>query len=197
MALHIYLMRHGETLFNTRRVEQGQCDSPLTENGIHQAEAAGLYFRRHHISFDARYASALERACDTMEIITKEPYIRRHDLKEISLGTKEAVSVDEEPPYPYGDYYVQFGGEGLNAFRKRIFHAIEDIAGKEYDGNPSKTVLIVSHGMAMRQFLNQIHGPDEVPSNCGIAHITYDGSDFCFLELIDPLNAERADIFSP
>ena len=30
----IYLMRHGETLFNTMDVNQGQCDSPLTENGI-------------------------------------------------------------------------------------------------------------------------------------------------------------------
>jgi probable phosphoglycerate mutase len=30
----LYLMRHGETLFNIRRKIQGWCDSPLTENGI-------------------------------------------------------------------------------------------------------------------------------------------------------------------
>lgn len=30
----IYLMRHGETLFNVMDVNQGQCDSPLTENGM-------------------------------------------------------------------------------------------------------------------------------------------------------------------
>lgn len=30
----IYLMRHGETLFNVMDVNQGPCDSPLTENGM-------------------------------------------------------------------------------------------------------------------------------------------------------------------
>ena len=40
----IYLMRHGETLFNTMDVNQGQCDSPLTENGICQAQKAKAWF---------------------------------------------------------------------------------------------------------------------------------------------------------
>lgn len=40
----IYLMRHGETLFNTMDVNQGQCDSPLTENGIRQAQKAKAWF---------------------------------------------------------------------------------------------------------------------------------------------------------
>ena len=44
----IFLMRHGETLFNVMDVNQGQCDSPLTENGINQALAAksGLRIRK-------------------------------------------------------------------------------------------------------------------------------------------------------
>lgn len=193
MPLHVYLMRHGETLFNTRRVEQGFCDSPLTEEGIRQAQCARLYFEKNHIFFDARYASTLERACDTMEIITDQPYVRRHDLKEINLGTMEAVSVDKEPSYPYGDYYVQFGGEGLEAFRKRIFRAMKDIAEMEYDLNPDRTVLVVSHGMAMRQFLNQINGPDQVPSNCGIARILFDDAGFHFMELIDPLQDQNEE----
>ena len=37
----LYLMRHGETLFNQRRKIQGWCDSPLTEKGIEQAQKAG------------------------------------------------------------------------------------------------------------------------------------------------------------
>lgn len=37
---HLYMMRHGQTLFNVRRRIQGSCDSPLTELGIKQAEAA-------------------------------------------------------------------------------------------------------------------------------------------------------------
>ena len=38
--MKLYLMRHGETLFNTQKRVQGWCDSPLTENGILQAEQA-------------------------------------------------------------------------------------------------------------------------------------------------------------
>ena len=30
----IYLMRHGETLFNLMDINQGQCDSPLTEKEL-------------------------------------------------------------------------------------------------------------------------------------------------------------------
>ena len=33
-----YLVRHGETHFNVLHRLQGQCDSPLTENGIKQAK---------------------------------------------------------------------------------------------------------------------------------------------------------------
>ena len=32
--MKLYLIRHGETLFNTQKRVQGWCDSPLTENGI-------------------------------------------------------------------------------------------------------------------------------------------------------------------
>lgn len=44
MKKTLYLMRHGQTLFNKRRKVQGWCDSPLTELGIKQAEAAANYF---------------------------------------------------------------------------------------------------------------------------------------------------------
>ncbi len=44
--MKLYLMRHGETLFNTQKRVQGWCDSPLTENGIWQAEQAKQYFAK-------------------------------------------------------------------------------------------------------------------------------------------------------
>lgn len=36
----LYLVRHGFTNFNMRHIIQGWVDSPLTERGIKQAEAA-------------------------------------------------------------------------------------------------------------------------------------------------------------
>ena len=69
MKKTLYLMRHGQTLFNLRKKIQGSCDSPLTEEGIRQAKIAKKYFEDNEITFDAAYSSTQERASDTLEII--------------------------------------------------------------------------------------------------------------------------------
>lgn len=183
----IYLMRHGETLFNTMDVNQGQCDSPLTANGIHQAEAARDWFQSQGIRFDSVYASTAERACDTAEIVSGGmPYTRRKDLKEIFLGTKEASPNRENPTYPYGDYFVAFGGEDLDAFTKRIYGAVKAAA----EEAPGETVLIVSHGMAIRRFLTCVPSEDKALSgfigNCGIVKLRYADGEFQVEDIINP-----------
>ncbi|WP_288226655.1 phosphoglycerate mutase family protein, partial [uncultured Enterococcus sp.] len=59
MKKKLYLMRHGETLFNQLKKVQGACDSPLTENGIQQALRAKSYFKETGIHFDHLYACLL------------------------------------------------------------------------------------------------------------------------------------------
>ena len=180
----IYLMRHGQTLFNIMKLNQGQCDSPLTSDGIRQAEEARDWYQTHHIRFDAVYSSTAERACDTAEIVTDHlPYTRCKGLKEILLGTKEASPCSENPTYPYGDYFVPFGGEGLDAFTQRIYNAVHDIAEKS-DGS---TILIVSHGQAIRRFLTVLNvQPDFLLGNCGIVQLCYDAGQFTVEQIIDP-----------
>ena len=56
MKKDLYLMRHGQTLFNVRRKIQGWCDSPLTENGVKQAkwlrpEGVDAWFKERIIWF--------------------------------------------------------------------------------------------------------------------------------------------------
>lgn len=51
-------------------VNQGQCDSPLTENGINQALAAKEWFKNQKIHFDSVYSSTAERACDTAWLVS-------------------------------------------------------------------------------------------------------------------------------
>lgn len=46
MIKKLYLMRHGETLFNVLKKVQGACDSPLTEKGIQQAKLARDFFKK-------------------------------------------------------------------------------------------------------------------------------------------------------
>lgn len=183
----IYLMRHGETLFNTMNLNQGQCDSPLTENGIQQAKEAGKWFESQGVRFDTVYSSTSERACDTAELVSGGMlYTRCKNLKEIFLGTKEAAPNVENPEYPYGDYFVAFGGEDLDAFTERIYQAMEEIAEQEN----GQTILVVSHGMAIRRFLTKFPEATERMNgfigNCGIVKLAYDKGKFMVEEIINP-----------
>ena len=75
MVKIVYLMRHGQTLFNELKKVQGWCDSPLTELGKEQARQARQYFQSQGIQFGQAYASTQERACDTLEIIITVSFI--------------------------------------------------------------------------------------------------------------------------
>lgn len=62
-------MRHGQTVFNLKGKIQGASDSPLTNHGIEQAQAAARYFENNHIEFDTLFSSSQERACDTLRML--------------------------------------------------------------------------------------------------------------------------------
>jgi broad specificity phosphatase PhoE len=70
----IYLVRHGETTWNRIGRQQGHDDSPLTENGIEQARAAGKTLRREvpDIGSVCLETSPLGRARHTALIIADE-----------------------------------------------------------------------------------------------------------------------------
>jgi Fructose-2,6-bisphosphatase len=50
MGKTLYLMRHGQTLFNRQHKIQGACDSPLTVKGIADAKKVGNYFKKIKLS---------------------------------------------------------------------------------------------------------------------------------------------------
>lgn len=146
----IYLMRHGQTLFNKLHKIQGASDSPLTAKGIRQAEIARDHFKKEEINFDVAYLSTSERASDTLEIIygQDKDYHRLKGMKEWDFGSFEAESEHLNPPLPYGDFFAGYGGEREVDFRARISQAVKEIA----DKHPDETVLIVGHGGAIAQF---------------------------------------------
>lgn len=188
MKKTLYLMRHGQTLFNLRKKIQGSCDSPLTNEGIRQAKVAGKYFKDNEITFDAAYSSTQERACDTLEIVTnnKMRYERLKGLKEWNFGLFEGESEDLNPKHPnertYGDFFVNFGGESNKNVEKRMQETLTRIM--EKDGN--NTVLAVSHGGACYNFFLK-NAPD-IPftglPNCAIFKYEYEDGKFTFIELI-------------
>lgn len=184
----LYLMRHGQTLFNVLKRKQGWCDSPLTETGIEQARRAGAWFADNEVVLDHAYASTSERACDTMELVVPGmPYERVKGLKEWNFGTFEGLTEDTNPPLPYGDFYVPFGGEGEMELRARLMGTIEDIMRRP--GHES--VLAVSHGAACAQVLRAL-GYDwrqdgKRLGNCCIIQLGYTPEDGFSVEgLVNP-----------
>ncbi|MDN6639347.1 MAG: phosphoglycerate mutase family protein, partial [Tetragenococcus sp.] len=100
MSKKLYLMRHGQTLFNQLKRVQGACDSPLTSLGKDQAKQARDYFLQEQVQFDAAYSSTQERACDTMEIVqADDSYIRKKGLKEWNFGLYEGAPEYLNPPH--------------------------------------------------------------------------------------------------
>ncbi|WP_088040608.1 histidine phosphatase family protein [Bacillus sp. EAC] len=185
MKKTLYLMRHGQTLFNKRRKVQGWCDSPLTELGIKQAETAAKYFKDHNIVFDHAYCSTSERASDTLEIVTDLPYSRLKGLKEWNFGTFEGESEDLNPQLPYGDFFVKFGGEDQIELQKRIATTCQNIMEED-----NEVVLAVSHGAACRNFMrcwehtSSITQQDRI-GNCCILKFEYENKEFKLVEIIN------------
>lgn len=182
-----YFVRHGQTLWNSSGRYQGATDVPLSEIGKEQAEKAAAWFRDVHL--DAVYSSDLSRAKDTAETIarTKGLSVSLHPgLREISFGDWEGLTYDEiearwsggiEAMYNHPATVRISGGESFGDVEKRTMAAMKDIIaevgmgdngrGDEWEEN-GKTVLIVSHGGALRTIF------------CGLLGITVDKAwDFC------------------
>ena len=184
MKKTLYLMRHGQTLFNVRRKIQGWCDAPLTDLGREQATYAAKYFKENDIAFDAAYSSTAERASDTLEIITDMAYTRSKGLKEWNFGTFEGESEDLNPALPYGDFFTKYGGEEESELRNRVAETLHEIMNIENHD----TVLAVSHGAACAQFArhwekNSEVGPARGLKNCCILKFEFENDEFKLVEI--------------
>lgn len=160
MKKDLYLMRHGQTLFNVRRRIQGWCDSPLTELGKQQALKAKEYLK--DISFDHYYSSTSERCCDTIELIIGDHYYKRlKGLKERNFGLFEGESEDLNPHFDdfgYDDLFPHYGGERKEDVQKRLKETLTDVMDKE----DHQTVLALSHAGACMCFLSTVIDPEEI-----------------------------------
>lgn len=186
----LYLMRHGQTLFNVLERIQGWCDSPLTELGQEQARQAGAWLHSQNIPFDHAYASTAERACDTLELaMPGMPYERVKGLRECYFGKFEGQSESLNPQPPYGDFFVQFGGERDVEVRDRMVSTITELMRRPEHEN----VLMVSHAGASIHFMEAWTDPMAILKskplgNCCVAIYDFDGdATFSFVDLVNPV----------
>lgn len=149
MKVTFYFVRHGETLFNRKGRIQGVCDSPLTGNGIKQAEKAGEALKE--IYFDRAYVSPSERAMDTAELILngrKTEAEITDGLHEFDFGRFEGTRFTSHPDeirrcFDLRDFSSVEGETEADA-AARIRETLDRITAGCEDGD---RVLLVSHGM--------------------------------------------------
>jgi broad specificity phosphatase PhoE len=150
--MELWLVRHGESTWNSARRFQGGRDAPLSPRGRRQARAlaAGLA----PVRFDALYSSPLRRARDTAAPCGAALGLEAvpvADLREIGLGDWEGLTLETVLAQD-GDRYERWlreplahaprNGEPMTALAARVQDALARLVAR----HPGGRVLVVSHG---------------------------------------------------
>ena len=178
----IYIVRHGLTEWNKLKKLQGAADVPLAKEGILLAEKTGEALK--DVKFDICFTSPLSRARQTAECVLGDrnvPIIPDKRIQEINFGDLEGDCV-RDAEGNYIDPQVEiFFRDPVNFKRPENGEDIFDVIARTKDfweektSDPSladKTVLVASHGCAVRALLQNIyHDPENfwhgcVPPNC-------------------------------
>jgi len=155
----IYLLRHGETLWNTEGRYQGQLDSALTLKGERQAKENALKLSKYIDIKEVKFfSSPLGRAKATAKIIAKSnglessQIIFEQDIQEFNYGifegkTKEyckevyAKEFAEREANKFS--YVLEGGESYVKVFERLRRWLSSVQDEE-------VIVVVAHEMINR-----------------------------------------------
>lgn len=165
----LFILRHGETLWNRDRRFQGRLDSPLTENGRDQARRYGAALRR---ALGGRpptlVSSPLGRAVETMRLACAaagwdaQACRLDPDLQEISLGQFDGLTRDEIPDFAdlvarheaFGSFFFHCpGGETWDEVALRIDRAFGRI-------DPAADTVVFLHGVTGKMLRGRALGLD-------------------------------------
>ena len=160
--LELWLVRHGETVWNAAGRVQGRSDPELSETGCEQARRLGS--RLEHTAFTAVVSSDLQRAVQTAKLALPDAPLQTDPrLRELDFGAWEgrtwgevAAADPEALTAWYANPYVNAptGGEGYAALVRRTRGWSESLP-------KSGRVLAFTHGGPIRGLLYTLTGvPD-------------------------------------
>lgn len=171
----LFLVRHGQSLWNLENRFTGWKDIDITETGIEEAKEAGLALKGERI--DIAFTSALIRAQHTLSIILNEignpdiPVVKDKALNERSYGNLEGLN-KAETALKYGDEQVHIwrrsfdvvppGGESLKDTYNRVIPYFESQIRPLL--KQGENVLIVAHGNSLRALIMYLEhlSPEEI-----------------------------------
>jgi broad specificity phosphatase PhoE len=157
-ASALWLVRHGESTWNTLGLAQGhRDDAELTRRGTEQAAEVAERFRGLAVS--ALYSSDLRRALQTAAVFSQVlglPVIKDARLRERSLGVLEgtplaAVTADHtglDAGHVADPGARPDGGESVRDLYRRAAAFCDDLAGQA--ASRAGDVVVVAHGGTLR-----------------------------------------------
>lgn len=156
--MKLYLVRHGQSESNLKKIHGGWLDVPLTEQGRSEAKLAGNLLR--NIPFEKVYTSDLQRAMETADIALPEYEKERSSLlREICLGKLEG----RKP----ADCLAQYGEHYLTEKADRNFR---DFGGENYE----------DHVKRAKAFLDMVAADEDV----NVAAFCHEGTIKCVLDIV-------------
>lgn len=150
--MKIWITRHGQTDLNKAHLMQGRIDRPLNSTGIEQAKSVRAMIG--DITFDAVYASPLDRAITTASIIgnvKKEDVIVEPRIIETDFGKYDCKKYTGMGPAMtlYWALPEVFPApktvESVDSMVRRSSEFLKELEQKDYE-----TVLVTCHGGIIR-----------------------------------------------
>ena len=170
----LFVVRHGETEGNVKKLYYSQMDMPLTDKGRQQAMALRPFLSQ--FTFDRVYSSDLSRALETAQLMLPgcQP-IQSSLLREYKMGWIDGMTHAEVwEKFGYiNEHYEQFGGESPQDMCARLQTFLDGLV-----ADPCDRALVFGHAGTMKGLLSVVLGEaantqNVLSINCNIAVFRY------------------------
>jgi len=151
--MRLYLIRHGQTDYNSKRLIQGRVNTKLNEIGKKQAKLAGQKLKSLSVIPDALLSSPLSRALETAYLVSKKINFKQNILIEPFLierdfGNYDLKSIAEYFPKVMVDGFCEDFFEDNEKIKLRITNGLNELF-KKFE---NKSVVAASHAHSIRTF---------------------------------------------
>ena len=156
--MKVYLIRHGKTEANEKRLYCGSTDLPLSEMG--REELKKLHYDIPNVRF---LTSGMKRANETLHILFGNvPFEEDHRFREVDFGIFELRGYEELKELPAYQAWISSdnernvppGGESGEQMRKRVLEAFSEIR---------EDTVLVAHGGVIAAIMEHLF-PNEKKS---------------------------------
>lgn len=147
--MKIYVIRHGLTDCNIKKVYNGRYDEDINKDGIKQATEASKVVK--NLNIDLIICSPMKRTKHTMELVNVNNIGVIYDdrLMERDNGKLTLTKIDEYFDKEYYNYYSTKMIEGLETLPE-LFNRVHSFIDEIKIKYKSKNVLLVTHGAVAR-----------------------------------------------